>query len=107
MVSANCRVGHASPLNKELSRHGLIIEKIQFAAIQGQSLNEVVSFLSADVEFKKCIEISIVDDDVALEGTEEWTLQLEATERQNYALGDIHTALLQVIDDDGMETIVP
>ena len=66
-------------------------------------LNEVISFLPADVENKKCIDISIVDDDVALEGIEEWTLRLEATESQNYALGDIHTALVQVIDDDGMK----
>ena len=66
-------------------------------------LNEVVSFLLTDVENKKCIEISIVDDDVALEGIEEWTLRLQATESQNYVLGDIQTAVIQVIDDDGME----
>lgn len=66
-------------------------------------LNEVVSFLLIDVENKKCIEISIVDDDVALEGIEEWTLRLQATESQNYVLGDIQTAVIQVIDDDGME----
>ena len=66
-------------------------------------LNEVVSFLLTDVENKKCIEISIVDDDVALEGIKEWTLRLQATESQNYVLGDIQTAVIQVIDDDGME----
>ena len=68
-----------------------------------QILNEVVSFLPTDVENKKCIEISIVNDDVALEGIEEWTLRLQATESQNYVLGGIQTAVVQVIDDDGME----
>ena len=64
-------------------------------------LNEIVSFLPVDVGKRKCIEISVVDDDVALETIEEWTLRLQATERRNYLLGDIQTAVIQVIDDDG------
>lgn len=64
-------------------------------------LNEIVSFLPVDVGKRKCIEISVVDDDVALEAIEEWTLRLQATERRNYLLGDIQTAVIQVIDDDG------
>ena len=76
-----------------------------FAALQESStqiLSEVVTFLPADVENKKCIDISIVDDDVALEAVEEWTLRLQATENQNYELGDSQTAMVQVIDDDGI-----
>ena len=64
-------------------------------------LNEIVSFLPVDVGKRKCIEISVVDDDVALEAIEEWMLRLQATERRNYLLGDIQTAVIQVIDDDG------
>ena len=68
-------------------------------------LNEIVSFLPVDVGKRKCIEISVVDDDVALEAIEEWTLRLQATERRNYLLGDIQTAVIQVIDDDGNYTM--
>ncbi len=71
-----------------------------------QILSEVVSFLPADIENNKCIEISIVDDDVALEAIEEWTLGLQATENVNYVLGDTQTAVVQVTDDDGMEMMV-
>ena len=65
-------------------------------------MNEVLSFLPGDVGNKKCIQIDIVDDDVALERTEEWTLRLEFVGSQNYILGNVQTALVQVIDDDGM-----
>ena len=71
-----------------------------------QILSEVVSFLPTDVENKKCVEISVVDDDVALEAIEEWTFRLQTTENLNYVLGDNLIAIVQVIDDDGMEIMV-
>lgn len=61
-----------------------------------------MSFLPTDAENNKCVEISVVDDDVALEAIEEWTFRLQATENLNYVLGDTLTAVVQVIDDDGM-----
>lgn len=67
-------------------------------------MNEVLSFLP--FEKQKCIEIAIVDDDVALEGTEELMLTLEFVGSQQYLFGDITTALIQVVDDDGKSFVI-
>ena len=40
---------------------------------------------------------------MALEAIEEWTFRLQTTENLNYVLGDNPIAIIQVIDDDGME----
>lgn len=66
----------------------------------GQTVNEMVSFLPT--EEKKCLEIAIVDDNIALERTEELTFRLEFTGSRNYVLGDIQSTSVQVIDNDGM-----
>ena len=66
----------------------------------GETVDEVVSFLAT--ETRKCLDIAVVDDTIALERTEELTFRLASVGSPRYELGDEQTAVVQVIDDDGM-----
>ena len=60
----------------------------------------MLSFLTT--EQRKCLDIAIVDDSIALERTEELTLRLQVVGSPRYELGHSQIAVVQVIDDDGM-----
>ena len=62
----------------------------------------MLSFLAT--EHRKCLDIAIVDDSIALERTEELTLRLQVVGSPKYVLGRSQIAVVQVIDDDGMCT---